>query len=563
MARTVAIGIQDFEAVITKDCFYVDKTFFIKEWWESEDCVTLIARPRRFGKTLNMSMLDCFFSVKYAERGDLFEKLSIWSEQKYRDLQGTYPVISLTFANVKETSFDMTRRKINEALVDLYQKHLFLRDSGLLTEKEVQYFDRVDWDMDDSTASLALYRLSDYMSRYYGKNVIILMDEYDTPMQEAYVYGYWDEMATYMRNLFNAAFKTNRYLARAIMTGVTRVGKESTFSDLNNLEVVTTTSDKYAEAFGFTEEEVFAAMDEHGYTNKGEVKRWYDGFAFGTRADIYNPWSILNFLDKGKLGTYWANASSNSLADLLIREGSPRIKQDFEVLMNRGSIIVPVDEQIVYSQLDDNEDAVFGLLLACGYLKVLSVDDSLLLQETGDLMYELTMTNREVRLMFASLVRGWFKGRVQGDYNGFIQALLKDDKKLMNIYMNKVALQTISYFDSGSHPSGSEPERFYHGFVLGLLVELYDRYAVTSNRESGYGRYDIMLEPRSAADAAMILEFKVYDPGEEKSLEDTVASALRQIEEKQYEQTLADKGIPEEKIRRYGFAFEGKRVLIG
>ena len=562
MARNVAIGIQDFETVITKDCFYVDKTHFIWEWWESGDSVTLITRPRRFGKTLTMSMLECFFSVRYAGRGDLFEKLSIWKEQNYRGLQGTYPVISLTFANVKEKSYEQTKRKLNDILVELYEKNAFLKESGLLGAKELQYYDSVCADMDEVTASLALHHMSDYLSRYYGKKAIILLDEYDTPMQEAYVNGYWDELASFTRSMFNAAFKTNPYLERGIMTGITRVSKESIFSDLNNLKVVTTTSNEYADAFGFTEAEVFAALDEQGYADKDEVKRWYDGFTFGHTKDIYNPWSILNFMDTGKIAPYWANTSSNSLVSKLVQEGEPELKQRFESLLKGECVSVELEEQIVYNRLDEDEAAIWGLLLAGGYLKAVSVDDVPMRRGMGELRYELALTNLEVQFMFASMIRGWFKGRSRSDYNGFVRALLGGDKKLMNIYMNKVVLATISYFDSGSHPSRQEPERFYHGLVLGLLVELYGRYVVTSNRESGYGRYDVMLEPQESGDDAIILEFKVHDPGEERSLEDTAAAALGQIEKKRYAQALIDRGIAAERIRAYGFAFEGKRVLI-
>lgn len=268
MARTVAIGIQDFEKIIENHCFYVDKTHFIKEWWERQDDVTLIARPRRFGKTLNMSMLEKFFSVEYAGRGDLFEGLSIWQEEKYRELQGTYPVISLSFANVKETDYRTTSYRIRQLLMKLYEKHSFLRKCDLLSDAEKQYFERMASDMSEEDASLALYQLSDFLYRYYGKKVIILLDEYDTPMQEAYVQGFWDELVSFTRSLFNSTFKTNPYLERGLMTGITRVSSESIFSDLNNLKVVTTTSDEYATAFGFTEEEVFAALDECGYSEK-------------------------------------------------------------------------------------------------------------------------------------------------------------------------------------------------------------------------------------------------------------------------------------------------------
>ena len=366
-SRTVAIGIQDFAKIREMNYFYVDKTDFIRQWWSSGDDVTLIARPRRFGKTLNISMLEHFFSNQYAGQGELFEGLSIWEDEEYRKLQGTYPVISLSFANVKENTFQKTIERIYQILTDLYNKHIFLLDSGLLTEEEKRYFLSVNSRMDETTATIAIHHLADFMYRYYGKKVIILLDEYDTPMQEAYVNGFWDELVAFTRSLFNSTFKTNPYLERAMMTGITRVSKESIFSDLNNLEVVTTTSEKYATAFGFTEEEVFAAMDEMGLTEKKEVKRWYDGFVFGSVSDIYNPWSIINYLDKGQFGTYWANTSANGLVGKLIREGSNKVKETFESLLAGETITTALDEQIVYDQLDDNEDAIWSLLIARSY----------------------------------------------------------------------------------------------------------------------------------------------------------------------------------------------------
>ena len=558
----VGIGIQDFSKLRECHNFYIDKTPFIKEWWESSDDVTLITRPRRFGKTLNMSMLENFFSVDYAGRGDLFEGLSIWKEEKYRNLQGTYPVISLSFARVKETDFESTKRRIIELLTFQFEKYSFLTKSDKLSQNEKEYMCRMAREMDSFEAVSALHRLSDYLYRYYDKKVIILLDEYDTPMQEAYVHGFWDEMVVFTRNLFNSTFKTNPYMGRAIMTGITRVSKESVFSDLNNLKIVTTTSNEYATSFGFTEEEVFAALDDRGMSEEKEnVKKWYDGFVFGEHKDIYNPWSILNFLATGKYTAYWANTSSNSLVGKLIREGSSQLKTSFETLLRGESIICPIDEQIVYNQLNGSKAAVWSLLVASGYLKVLDYEDMGEVERIPN--YELTITNKEVRIMFEAMVKGWFD-EVEEEYSNFVMALLLNDLDAMNEYMNDVAFRIFSYFDTGSNPSKSQPERFYHGFVLGLLVELKGRYQITSNRESGFGRYDIMLEPvKPESDDAIIIEFKVFNPRKESSLENTLSSALSQIEEKKYEETLISKGIPKEKIRKYGFAFEGKNVLIG
>ena len=561
MKKAISIGIQGFSDLREQDCFFVDKTNFIKEWWENRDVVTLITRPRRFGKTLNMSMLDCFFSNKYANRADLFEGLSIWQDETYRKLQGTYPVIFLSFAAVKAGNLEDAKTQIKQEIADLYEENRYLLEKNILSDNEQKIYNNTTEEMDDTTAQKALRSMSVWMERYYGKKVIILLDEYDTPMQEAYVQGYWDEFTSFVRSLFNASFKTNPYLERAIMTGITRVSKESIFSDLNNLRVVTTTSNLYADCFGFTEEEVFAALDEYGMEDKkDEVKQWYDGFTFGEHRDIYNPWSITNYLDEGRLYPYWASTSSNGLVSRLIRTASADVKEKMEDLLRGQTITVNFDEQIVYNQLDDNEEAIWSLLLASGYLKVQNIDYRGITLEPW---YTLDITNIETLSMFMTMFRGWFKNK-DANYNDFVKALLKGSLKEMNIYMNDVALATFSSFDTGKKPSEkSQPERFYHGFVLGLLVELRDRYQIRSNRESGYGRYDVMLTPVTEVDDAIVIEFKVHEPDEEETLKDTVRGALEQITEKNYDAELLAQGISADRIRHYGFAFEGKKVLIG
>ena len=561
MRKRVGIGYQDFEEIRMNNVFYIDKTAFVREWWEEADKVTLIARPRRFGKTLNMSMVEKFFSVDYAGREDLFQRLAVWEDEKYRNLQGSYPVISLSFANIKEDDFFQARRKICQILTNLYSKNKFLIEEGILDDKEKLFFQSVSADMDNMTATMAIYQLSLYLSRYYGKKVIILLDEYDTPMQEAYVHGYWEKLVSFIRSMFNSAFKTNPYLERAIMTGITRVSKESIFSDLNNLEVVTTTSKKYADCFGFTEEEVFAALDEYGLSEKKEeVKAWYDGFIFGERRDIYNPWSMINYLDTQKIGAYWANSSSNSLVGKLVREGSPAIKIAMESLLKGETFSTSFDEQIVFSQLDQEDTAVWSLFMASGYLKPEYAEFNL---ESGKMEYRLKLTNREVYFMFQHMIEGWF-GKCREVRNAFLQALLSRDLENMNDYMNDISDELFSSFDTGKNPSGkTQPERFYHGFVLGLMVELRDRYYISSNKESGFGRYDIMLEPRDKNMDAFIIEFKVVHTRRGETLEEAVKAALEQIEQKKYEMVLRDRGISSERIWKYGFAFSGKNVMIG
>ncbi|MCI8973580.1 MAG: AAA family ATPase [Lachnospiraceae bacterium] len=571
------LGYQDFEEVRTQHIFYIDKTDFIREWWEYADKVTLITRPRRFGKTLNMSMTECFFSNKYAGRSDLFEGLSIWEEKtsdgeyKYRKLQGIFPVIFLSFANVKAASYEEMIFKITRVITDLYNKNEYLLERNLLNEKEREYYQGIKIGMNAELATDAIHSMAGFMQRYYNQKVIIILDEYDTPMQDAWISGYWEETVRFFSGLFNSTFKTNEYLERGLITGITRVAKESIFTGMNNLDVITTTSSEYATDFGFTEEEVFTALDDAGLGDqKGKVKKWYDGFTFGTCTDIYNPWSIVSFIrKKGKYDTYWSNTSGNGLVNQLIQKGNAEIKQTMEDLLQGKSFEAEIDEKIVFDQLNGSANAVWSLLLATGYLKVLHVrtldEDEEGIGEEGDVWYTLTITNLEVRRMFRGMVKGWFGGNSEMAYSNIIKALLMNDVDGMNEFMNRIALHSFSSFDIAKNASDDDaPERFYHGFVLGLMVELAGRFEITSNRESGFGRYDIMLTPANRErDNAYIIEFKVHKSSKEKDLAQTVANAHSQIDEKLYDAKLIADGFSPDQIRKYGFAFKGKECLIG
>ena len=556
MAREIAIGQQDYAAIIEKNSFYVDKTFFIKDWWNDPTFCTVILRPRRFGKTLTMSMMEYFFSTKHAGRADLFEGLSIWEQEEFRALQGIYPVINITLADIKEKTHEGAINEIKLIIQSIFNSFTYLADSDKLTSIDKKRFEAHIENPAVESLARSLRFLSELLYKHHGKKVLIFLDEYDTPMQEAFSSGYWNEIVEFIKNMFNATFKTNPYLEKSLITGITRVSKESIFSDFNHVSIVSTLSKQYETAIGFTEEEVFAAMDEYGLTEKEKVKFWYDGFNFGNHSAMYNPWSIINYLKYQEFKPYWANTSSNGLVSLVLRQASPELKMEMERLLDGKSIKTSIDEQLMFDNLTGGGEDVstYSLLLASGYMTgTLLVND----EDEGEI-YNIRITNHETRRMFKSLIKKWFSGR-HNQYNRFVTALLAGGLEEMNYYMANVSSNVFSFFDTGINAA----ENFYHAFTLGLMVELRDRYIITSNRESGFGRYDIMLEPRNKnSDDAIIIEFKVFKEMHEDTLKDTAAAALKQIEEKQYAAVLMEKGISAEKIRKYGFAFKGKEVLI-
>ena len=570
MEQTVSIGSQSFEYMRQEQYFYIDKTGLIKEWWENKDDVTLITRPRRFGKTLNLSMIECFFSVRHAGRGGLFEGLSIWEDEEYRRLQGTYPVISFSFAEVKGRDFQTAREGIIAVLEELYRKHDYLLQSDTLSDAEKKNYDTFGQyvgpdrnprkELTDTVISRAVKTLMSYLARHYGSKVIVLLDEYDTPMQEAFVCGYWEELAALIRSMFHSTFKTNDYLYRAILTGIMRVSKESVFSDLNNLMVVTALSQEYSTCFGFTQDEVFCALDQMGMQEeKEQVRFWYNGFWSGSRNDIYNPWSVMMFLRTKEYAPYWADSSSNALVSELIKKGTPQMKMQMEDLLDGRCLEAVLDEQAAFEQLNRKKDAVWSLLAACGYLKP---ENRRFDHAKGKFVYQLKITNYETQMMFREMIEGWFP-EDETSYGNFKEALLLGDLEYMNQYMNEVSAEMFSSFDTGRRPSEkTHPERFYHGFVLGLIVDLAGRYHIRSNRQSGLGRYDVMMEPLRPDDDAVIMEFKVFSPQKDKTMQQAAENALAQIEKMKYDTELLARGIEKERIRHYGFVFDGQEVLI-
>ena len=551
MPRSIVVGEQDFAMLRTENCFYVDKTHFISEWWRSKNRVTLITRPRRFGKSLMMNTLEHFFSSAYHDQSLLFSDLRVWKDEDLRQAAGQYPVITLSFSNCKGATYAEARALIVNELIGLLDKYPFLKDSSKLSEQKRAFFSEFQKNSSDADALFFLRWLCEAFEMQFGIKPIVLLDEYDTPLLNAWLNNFWDDLVKFMQPMMGLTFKDNQSLTRGLMFGITRVSKESIFSDLNNPDVITTTSQKYATGFGFTEKEVFAAMDEYGLTDKTGVKAWYDGFTFGDATDIYNPWSITKYLEsKGKLNLYWANTSSNELISRQLQKGSGEIKAQLETLLEGQSIEVKLSEEISFRDLDANPNALWSLLLASGYLKITEQPPN------GCFLFKVAITNKENRDTFSNIVQAWFSG--QSGYAGFLQALAADSIEYMNVYLQQLTQATLSYFDVNQN----EPEKFYHGFVLGLLTSLQDRFILTSNRESGLGRYDILLEPVDPKrNLAYIIEFKtVFN---EDKLPEAVNSALRQIRDKAYAAQLTARGIAADRIRAYGIAFAGKKVLVG
>ena len=549
----IGIGQSDFKALRIRKNYYIDKTMYIKDIIDNEASVLLVTRPRRFGKTLNMSMLKYYFDCTKKDSKELFEGLKIMQqEEKYTSKLAYYPCIYLTLKDVTEINYENMILNLKTAISDMYLEHIYLLDSDKIYpfEKE-QIKEILSYKEDEIVLRNSIKTLSKYLNRYYDKPVMLFLDEYDVPLQNAYIEGYYQEAIKFFKTFYGTTFKDNPYLEKTVLTGVSRVAKESIFSGANNFKVYTILDDEFSDDFGITEKEMDKVIEDFEVQDeKEEIKKWYDGYTIGNTEGIYNPWSILNYLTDRKLMPYWVNTSSNDLIKIILKN-SVTVKEKIEQLLRDEEIEVPINLDTVIVGIEQNEENIWGLLLGTGYLKVTEVVDL----ATG--IYKVKIPNYEIKFLFQSIIRDWFNDKVIGNN---LNTILKDLVTLKLDEFEKkfkvLVTQMFSYMDVGENTA----ENFYHAFVLGMLVGLKDSYYVKSNRESGYGRYDIMLEPKDKNGNSFIMEFKVLENEEEKTIEETIENAKKQIEERKYEEDLQERGYTN--ITKMVFAFKGKEVKM-
>ena len=549
----IGIGVSDFKKMRVKDYYYIDKTLYIKDIIDNKSEVLLVTRPRRFGKTLNMSMLKYYFDCTTKDNVELFKGLKIMEQgEKYTSKMGYYPVIYITLKDVRDRNYENMLLNMKTAILDMYQEHMYLLDSDKIYDFEKEKIKDILYCRENEVVlKNSVKDLSRYLNRYYNKPVIMLVDEYDVPLQNAYVEGFYDETIGFFRDFYGTTFKDNPYLEKTVLTGVSRVAKESIFSGANNFKVFTVLDDEFSDDFGITEEEMDKIIEDFDIKDeKEEIKKWYDGYIIGKTEGIYNPWSILNYLKNRELIPYWVNTSSNDIIKLILKN-SVTVKEKIERLLRDEEIEVKINLETVIAGIENNEDNIWGLLLGTGYLKVTDVVD------LAAHMYKVKIPNFEIKLLFQEIVDDWFRNKVIGnDLNSILKDLVTLNLDEFEQKFKILVGQMFSYMDVGENTA----ENFYHAFVLGMLVGLKDTYYVNSNRESGYGRYDIMLEPKEKNGNSFIIEFKVYKEDREKTIEDTIENAKRQIEKKGYEANLKERGFTN--ITKMVFAFKGKEVRM-
>ncbi len=551
--KPLPIGISDFKELISGGYAYVDKTLLIEEILEKGTKVALIPRLRRFGKTLNLSMLRYFFEKGEEDTRSLFTGLKIWQNEKYRAMQGQFPVIFISLKDVKYFSWQETFEAMQEIIAKEFQRHRYLMEGDtLVPEEKEDYLRIVRKESSQALIATSLLRLTEWMHRYHKKLVVVLIDEYDTPAHAAYVGKYYDTLITFLRNWLSAGLKDNVFLERGVLTGILRIAKESIFSGANNISTFTILDEEFQDKFGLLESEVKDLLESYALSDKlSALGQWYDGYRIGSCTKIYNPWSVLNCISKkGSLAPYWVNTSDNALMKQLITKGTDDLKADIEELLKGGIIEKKIEEGIVFTDLGKNANTLWSLLLFSGYLTLAATP-------AYGVPCKLRIPNIEVGELYKSLVLEWFEKSIhEAKYHLLLNSLITGDIDTFSQIFQEFLISSVSVFDVPA----DESEKIYHAFVLGMLVGLKERYEVKSNRESGLGRYDVTLIPKNSSDLGIIMEFKKISPFKKTDLETTVNSALEQIEEKQYAQELLDRGV--QRILYLGFAFEGRQVLI-
>lgn len=544
-------GITDFKDVIDGGYLYIDKTLLIQEVVEQGTLVALIPRPRRFGKTLNLSMLRYFFEKSAEDTAYLFKGLNIWKNEKFREMQGQFPVIFISLKDVKHSSWKGSFSAFRKVVAKEYERHAYI--SEVLTTREQNHFQKIlAEDDDESLFEQSLLLLTEWLHRYHKTQVVLLIDEYDTPPQAAYLGKYYNPLIEFIQNWLSAGLKDNASLERGILTGILPIITGSIFSGLNNVSTFTIMNEKFQDKFGLLESEVTWLLEQCGLSCKlSDIGQWYDGYRFGSNPGIHNPWSVLSCVaNEGVLSPYWVNTSDNALMKHLIAKGTEDLKADVEELMRGGIVEKNIEEGIVFSDLERGSGAIWSLLLYSGYVTIETTP-------SYGVPCRLRIPNIEVESLYQTMILDWFKSSIQEHkYQLLLNSLIKGDVDTFSQIFKEFMLSSVSVFDVPAE----ESEKIYHAFILGMLVGLKDRYEVKSNRESGLGRYDVMLIPKDGKELGIIMEFKKIGRFENIDLEGAVASALKQIEEKHYAQELLDRGI--EKILYLAFAFQGKEVLI-
>ena len=548
--KGVGIGESDFKMLRMKKNYFIDKSLYIKDIIDNDSKVVLVTRPRRFGKTLNMSMLRYFFDCDCKGTKELFTGLKIMEQdEKYTSKLGAYPCIYMTMKDLNVKSFEYMIMQLKTAMMEIFFEKRYLLKSDIPEGERIIFNKILAANVNELELLNSVKMLSKLLHNYHNQPVMLFIDEYDVPLQTAYVQGYYDETIDFLRTFYVTTFKDTPYLQKTVLTGVSRVAKESIFSGANNFKVYTVLDDEFADDFGITSEEVDTALKDFGLEEyKADVKKWYDGYRIGNVEGLYNPWSLLNYLTDKKLVPYWVNTSSNDLIKLILKN-SLTVKEKMERLLKDEAIEVPINLETIIVGIENNEDNIWGLMLGTGYLKVVEHVDSK--------KYKVKLPNYEIKTLFEDIIDNWFRNKV---VNNDLESILQD---LVNLNLHEFELkfrvlveEMFSYMDVGKNTA----ENFYHAFVLGMLVGLKDSYYVNSNRESGFGRYDIMLEPHNKSQNSFIIEFKVADEVNETSLEQAVEKGKKQIEEKDYENSLKERGFGN--ITKMVFAFKGKDFKI-